>query len=373
MLYFTPDYPPGSARFRRIFSPVAALLLLTAVLAGCAPTYRELPAGTVLKISGDESAIVERRIDTIPSLDPEPAPPAAYLIGPGDLLTITVYGHPELGGGVTALPSAAGAASAARPGGIRVDETGSVRLPLLGSIPLAGMSAAQAEDRLRSAYTALIRDPWITVDVVEYRSRPLYLFGLFKNNGITYMDRPMTLLQGIALAGGIDNGGALRSARLSRGGKVQPVDIYELLANGDQRQNIWLHPGDAIYMPDKSVEQVFIFGAVNKAGQVPMINGHLSLAQAIAASTPLSTGYDFTRVRIIRSLSPTKGELLVVDFDRIMRGDAPPFNLSNGDIIYLPRTALGSWNDTMAEILPSIAAISAIMQPYVTLKYLFAK
>lgn len=350
------------SRIPKNLHPLFLISCLALTLFGCAPTYRELAPGTVLStdLAPQSSAVVERQVDVIPSLAPEAAPPAAYLIGPGDLLAITVYGRPELGSVSTATV----------PGSSRVDETGSVRLPLVGSVDLTGLSATQAEAALRSAYLPIIKEPWITVTVVEHRSRPLYLFGNFKKPGIVYMDRPLTLLQGIALADGIDNSAALRSARLSRDGKVQPVDIYELLANGDQRQNIWLHPGDAIYLPDKSVELVFVFGAVNKAGQVSMINGQLSLAQAIAASTPLSTGYDFTNVRIIRSLSATKGELLVIDFDRIMRGQSPSFMLTNGDIIYLPRTRLGSWNDAIAEILPSLTFISSLLQPYVSLKYL---
>jgi len=350
--------------------------LLSMAVVGCAPTYRDIAPGTVLQINQQPqtSAVVERQIDTIPSLDPEPAPPAAYLIGPGDLLAITVYGRPELGsgGGMAAAgpAGAAGAAAAVRPSGSRVDETGSVRLPLIGSVPLAGMSAAKAEERLRSAYKPIIKEPWITVEVLEYRSRPLYLFGNFKKAGIVYMDRPLTLLQGIALADGIDNGAALRSARLSRDGKVQPVDIYELLANGDQRQNVWLHPGDAIYLPDKASQQVFVFGSVKKAGPVPMNNGQLNLTQAMAAADPNFAGGDPIRIRIIRSISPTRGELLVVDYDKIMRGEALGFALAEGDVVYVPRTALGSWNDAIAEILPTLSAISSLLQPYVTLKYL---
>ena len=109
--------------------------LLSMAVVGCAPTYRDIAPGTVLQIDQQPqiSAVVERQIDTIPLLDPEPAPPAAYLIGPGDLLAITVYGRPELGsGGGMAAAGPAGAA-AVRPSGSRVDETGSVRLPLIGS------------------------------------------------------------------------------------------------------------------------------------------------------------------------------------------------------------------------------------------------
>ncbi|MDD2580799.1 MAG: polysaccharide biosynthesis/export family protein [Desulfuromonadaceae bacterium] len=352
---------------------IAGLLSLTA----CAPTYRDLAPGTVLTINqqAQTSAVVERQVDTIPPLAPEPAPPAAYLIGSGDLLSITVYGHPELGsgGGMAATSQAAGpagAAAAARPSGSRVDETGCVRLPLIGSVQLSGLSAAKAEEKLRSAYKPIIKEPWISVEVQEYRSRPLYLFGNFKKPGIVYMDRPLTLLQGIALADGIDNSAALRSARLSRNGKVQPVDIYELLANGDQRQNVWLHPGDAIYLPDKATQQVFVFGSVKKGGPVPMNNGQLNLTQALAAADPNFVGGDPVRIRIIRSLSPTRGELLVVDYDKIMRGEAFGLPLAEGDVVFVPRTSLGNWNDAIAEILPSLTAVSAILQPFVSMKYL---
>jgi polysaccharide export outer membrane protein len=357
----------------RTLLPGLSLLLF---IGGCAPTYRDIKPGTRLAVNDEQqsSAIVERQVDTLPSLSPEPAPPAEYQIGPGDLLSVTVYGRPELGSAASGASGTTGTggttAAASRSGGSRVDENGNLRLPLVGSVAVAGLSLSKAEEKLAASYRELLKEPWVTVEVVEHRSRPLYLFGSFRKPGVFYMDRPMTLLQGIALAEGFDGGASLRSARLSRNGKVQPVDIYELLANGDQRQNVWLHPGDAIYLSDKGMEQVFVFGAVSKAGPVPMFNGQLSLAQAIAASTPLSGGFDFSRVRIIRSLSPTRGELLVVDFDRIMRGEAASFMLANGDIVYLPRTSLGSWNDAINEILPSLQFVTNLLSPYVTIKWL---
>jgi polysaccharide export outer membrane protein len=359
------------------------LALLITLTGGCAPTYRDIQPGTVLQIEGQDSAasaVVERQIDIIPSPAPEPAPPAAYQIGPGDLLSITVYGRPELGSSPSAAADMSGATNAisasgtsntnSQTSGTRVDENGNLRLPLIGNAAVSGLTVSQAEEVLRKAYRPLVKDPWVTAQVVEYLSRPLYLFGNFNKTGVMYMNRPMTLLQGLALAGGISNSAALRSARLSRKGAVLPVDIYELLSNGDQRQNVWLRPGDAIYLPDKSAEQVFVFGAVSKAGQVPLVNGQLTLAQAIAASTPLSSGYDFKHVRIIRSLSPTRGELIVVDFDKIMRGLARPFMLANGDVIYLPRSQMGTWNDAISEMLPTLQAINGMLQPYVSLKFL---
>jgi polysaccharide export outer membrane protein len=75
-------------------------------------------------------------------------------------------------------------------------------------------------------------------------------------------------------------------------------------------------------------------------------------------------------VRIIRSLSATQGELIVVDFEKILQGDALPFPLRDGDIIYVPKNRFGNWNDALAEIIPSLNTVSAVLQPFVQIKYL---
>lgn len=345
------------------------LLICLVLFSGCTSSYREIASGTTLKTGGEftTSAVVERKTESLPALAPEPAPSTEYQIGYGDLLAITVFGRPELG---SVSSGGAAAVGTGRPTGSRVDENGAVRLPLIGNISVLGLTAAQVEEKLCNAYRILIKDPWVSVEVSEHRSRPVYMFGSFRKPGVHYMNRPMNILQGIALSEGFDNNAALRGARLTRNRTVLPVDIYELLVNGDQRQNVWLHPGDAIFLPDKSTQQVFVFGSVTKSGPIPMVNGELSLAQAISSSEPRPSGYDYKRIRIIRSLSPTRGELVVVDFDKIMRGEAPPFMLANGDIVYVPRSSLGDWNDAISEILPSLMSISNLLQPFVTLKYL---
>ncbi len=82
------------------------------------------------------------------------------------------------------------------------------------------------------------------------------------------------------------------------------------------------------------------------------------------------TGDDFKHGRSIRSLSTTRGELLIVDFDKILRGEALPLPLMQGDIVYVPRSNFGAWNDALNEMLPSLQAISTILQPFVQLKFL---
>ncbi len=60
----------------------------------------------------------------------------------------------------------------------------------------------------------------------------------------------------------------------------------------------------------------------------------------------------------------------MVDLSRSLRGEALPFNLEEGDIIYVPRSGIGNWNQALSEMLPSLQAISAVLQPFVQIKFL---
>lgn len=337
--------------------------ILTLFMAGCASTYRDIAPGSRLQFGGEgASATVERQEVTVAMAEAEPEPSSDYRIGAGDVLFININGKAEFQN----IPQA----GSSKISGSRVDGSGRVAIPLVGYVEVAGLTLPQAQKKVREALLYYLKDPWVVIEVAEYKSLPVYLLGSFKAPGIQYLDRPLNLLQGISLGGGFDTGANLRGARLSRNGKVQPVDIYALLTNGDQRQNVWLKSGDTIYLPDKALQQVFVFGSVKKAGPVQMLNGQLSLSQALASADLRDTGYDLSHVRIIRSLSATRGELLVVDFERTMRGEALPVALQDGDIVYVPRSGLGSWNDAISEMLPSLQVISSLLQPFVSIKYL---
>lgn len=357
---------------------LSTVLVIFMVLTGCF-SYRDVPPGTIAKIPVREfnaeqigkigsSPVVTEETVTIFPLD-EPTPPPEYTIGAGDVLLINVSGKPEFSS-MGNSASATGLRGVQSPSGSRVDGNGDIHMPYLGTIKVGGLTLTQAEKRIVEVAKKYLNDPWVIVEVGEYKSHPLYLLGQFRNSGTFYMDRPLNLLQGIALGNGYDSNADLSSARLIRNKKTMPVDINELLTKGDQRHNVWLKSGDTIYIPDNKNRQVFVFGAVKKGGPVAIPPGGLTLSQAIATAEPRDTGYDFRYIRIIRSLSTTRGELMVVDFDKIMRGEAMPLILQQGDIVYVPKSGLGTWNDAINEILPSLQIFSAVLQPFVQIKYL---
>lgn len=335
------------------------LLLFTLsgfLLSGCA-SYSKLSAGTSLEITG--SPVVDRQIIAASAIRVAAEPSPEYFIGSGDVLFVNVAGRPELGSPVDAqLP------------GSRVDGLGFIHLPLVGKVKVSEKSIEQVQNQLQQQFSPYLRDPWVVVEIVEYKSKPLYLLGQFKAAGTYYMDRPLTLLQALSLGGGLLDTANLRSARLIRDGRAQPVDIFSLVKQGGVAENIWMQSGDSIYVPDDKNQNVFVFGAVKKPGSVIMPNGQLSLPQALASAGLDEIGTNLTQIRIIRSQSMHRGELLVVDFTQSMQGQSLPFQLQEGDIVYAPRSGIGNWNQVIAQILPSLQAVSAILQPVVQIELL---
>ena len=229
------------------FSAYLSILLL--LLTGCVSSYEDLPAGTVMSIM--DSPILEQQMVRVPVMKADVTPEHDYLVGRGDVLLININGKPE-------LSSPGLYVSNNSISGSRVDGAGAIRLPLVGPVTVSGMSLSEIEIRLQQVFSQYLNTPWVVVEIAEYKSHPLYLLGQFRNAGTFYMDRPLTLLNGLALGGGMLDTANLRSARLVRDGKIVPVDIYQLLRQGSLQQNVWLQAEDTLYVPDDKNQHVFV-------------------------------------------------------------------------------------------------------------------
>src|SRR5512133_1750809 len=347
------------------FQYIAILALVTGmlVLTSCAG-HEGLKAGLRKSVDIPASPVVEKLQVSAEPAPPDPQPASLdYQVGIGDILGVSVYARPDLSTTVFGLSSGAVKGS-------RVDGNGNIHLPLIGAVKAAGMTVSAIRDNVEAGLRKYVQEPSVVVEVADYRSKPLYLMGQFRTPGVYYMDRPMTFMQGISLGNGFDAASNLRGVRLLRAGKIAPVDIYSLILDGRIEQNVWLRAGDTVFIPDNRTQNVFVFGAVNKPGPQPMPQGRMNLLEAIASSDPRPVGLDLKNVRIIRSLTTTSGELLVIDVESIRRGEALPLQLIEGDVVYVPKNIFGTWNDALAELLPTLQAISALMQPFVTIKYL---
>jgi polysaccharide export outer membrane protein len=169
---------------------------------------------------------------------------------------------------------------------------------------------------------------------------------------------------------------SLRTAYVARAGRRLPIDFRRLIIEGDMRQNIKLRSGDVILVPDKTSEQAFVFGAsaggTARGGAIPFVNGRLTLLQALAQA---GFGYReqaqgrLSSTHVLRSAGD-RGELFVVDADKILSGEAGPFELAPGDVVFVPPTALTNWNEALGQLLPTLQTVSGLLTPFVQIKYL---
>ncbi len=126
---------------------------------------------------------------------------APYTLGPGDTLSLTVYGHGEFHD--AAVP-------------VRIDPLGSVHLPLAGSVPLAGLTVGDARHAIESALGTYLVDPAVGLSVAQYAARRAYVLGEVGVPGAIVMDRPLTALQALSLAGGVTSSGDRANVALMR-------------------------------------------------------------------------------------------------------------------------------------------------------------
>jgi len=262
-----------------------------------------------------------------PALGGPPGPQQRdYVIGKEDLLELGVFEQPDLTRTV------------------RVSGDGTISLPLLGVVPLAGLSTKQAEEKLRDLLSdKYLTDPQVWVFVKEAKSRKVSVVGAVEKPGSIEMLGDRTLLEAISEAGGLTHqaGRDLYVLRPDASGAAQRIDIDldDLMINGNPVLNIALSPGDVINIPIDRVLHVYVDGAVRKPGEVEYKSSRpLNLLQAIAAAGGLSERASQKGIVVIRTKTGGSQDMIKVDLKAVRKGKQENFELENGDSIYVPET-----------------------------------
>jgi polysaccharide biosynthesis/export protein len=195
--------------------------------------------------------------------------PSDYLLGAGDLLQVTVFESKELKTTV------------------RVSSRGYITLPLLGQIKVKGLTAREAEIEIEKGYRAkYIKDPHVSVFVEEHMSKRVTLVGQFKQPGTYEYPSKQTLLDVMALAGGLtDKAGNMVQIRRHdvRPGEpnVLVIDLDQLIKVGRTDLNVSINGGDIIFAPEAG--HFFVDGAIRRAGSYP-IREKLDLREALVTA-----------------------------------------------------------------------------------------
>jgi protein involved in polysaccharide export with SLBB domain len=168
-----------------------------------------------------------------------------YVIGPGDELLIQVWGQVTLNSRFT------------------VDRSGSIYIPQVGTVHVAGLSFAQMHDFLKAQMARVFRNFDVNVNMGQLRSIQVFVVGQARRPGSYTISSLSTLTNALFATGGPAPQGSLRHIQLKRAGKVVvDFDLYDLLLHGDKSKDEQLLPGDVIYIPPVG-PQVAVAGSVN--------------------------------------------------------------------------------------------------------------
>lgn len=215
---------------------------------------------------------------------PPPAAMPGFTIGAGDTVQITVLGRPEL--------SATG----------NVSGDGLVTAALVGTVPVLGLSPQQAAQRIARAYRdgQYLVEPQVTVTMTEYQSQQLSVLGEVKAPGRFPMRTRLSILDALALAGGINDTGAQRAYILRPEDSVvtrYEVDLDALLQAGAGQQYFELLAGDTVVVP--KAELFYIYGEVKTPNAYRLKPG-TTVIQALSLAGGLSDKGSDRRIDIKR-------------------------------------------------------------------------
>jgi polysaccharide export outer membrane protein len=256
---------------------------------------------------------------------PSTASPAAaassgYRIGPKDLVEIRVAELQEM--------------NVER----RVTEKGLINLPFLEDVQAAGLTDSELATRLKTELERrLLQRATVSVQVREFRARPISVIGAVQRSGPLEFAGRWTLLEAITAAGGLSpsHGRMAYVLRHADNGLTDQVaiDLDDLLVRADPRVNIPIFPNDLINIPDTLEVTIYFLGEVNNPGALTFKSTErMTLLSAVARAGGL-TDRASQRLRIRREDESGKVRDIEVDFKRIIAGKDPDVLLREGDVI----------------------------------------
>jgi polysaccharide biosynthesis/export protein len=274
--------------------------------------------------------------DTLPVIKME-SPNSAYALGPEDQLSVHIVDLNDISD---------------KP--VRIDPNGYIELPLLGRVHAAGLTIDGLRNALAAQASRYIDSPQITINVIEYRSRPVSVLGEVNSPGLHLLQGPTRLVNVISLAGGLksDAGQKLTITRDKAQGtlplpgahpdssgqySITDIRLNSLIDGSDPSTNIEVRANDIISI--SRANMVYVVGEVKKAGGIALrADDGMTLTQALSLAEGTGPNANPRKARILRAVdgkASNKNEI-PVNLSLVMSGKAPDMQLYPNDVLFVP-------------------------------------
>jgi polysaccharide export outer membrane protein len=252
---------------------------------------------------------------------------AGYRVGPKDLLDIKVFEVPEL--------------NIER----RVSEDGTINLPLIGEFPVSGLTVTEVANRLDALLEAkLLQRASVSVQVKEFRSKPIAVLGAVRQPGNLAFSGRWTLLEALSAAGGLADahGEMIHVLRRADNGLTDQISVAvdDLILRADPDANIPIFANDVVNVMARIEVTVFCVGEVKTPGaQSFQSTDRITVLTAIARAGGL-TDRASKKIQIKRRGHDGRETEFEVDYRRILSGKDADLALQSGDVLVVKESFL---------------------------------
>lgn len=267
------------------------------------------------------------QVDALPRLPVGGVPDwqGQYRLGPGDTLNFAMYDRADLAR--KAIP---------------VAPDGSISYLQAVGIRALGRTIPELRAAMEASLSKYHVEPRVIVTPATIGSKRYTIIGRVREPGSFLLNRPTTILEGLAAARGIEVGSVrdfaseladLDRSFVVRGGQKIDVNLADLYYRGKLSENVYLEPSDYIYIASNLKNEIYVLGHVNNPGRYKM-NTQMTVTRAIVEAG----GYDRRaykgRVLVVRG-SIHDPETFVIDLRDVKHGRNRDFILQSRDIIFV--------------------------------------
>lgn len=359
----TQQRPDGPRRASRL-SGLAGAVVLALALGTCLTAQAQSGAGNLGKlVEGGHVKFVQITPELVSQIDTRREPPVpqellqyrpeSYQISPGDTILVTVWDHPELmgvneGGGQN--PEA---------NGRLVHPDGTFYYPFVGTIKVAGMRIEELRRVITSKLATYLQSPQVDVNIAGYGSR-VTLQGAFQDTSSQNITTvPLTLSQAVGAAVINTEEADLSGLTLTRDGKNHRIDLDALNRHGGSTPEIYLKPGDRLYLPFNDRKEVYVLGEVLQPQALTFKTSDMTLTQALGRAGGLNpTTAKEEAVYVIRGMDVNDMEKEPATVYQLDASSPAGFALADrfpvraGDVVFVGEAGVTRWNRFLSQLLP---------------------